>query len=102
MKTFNAESDFSSLPDNVSTYERDRVAPSDGNLGVSTMWLQNAKPGDGHFSRIANRAGAPAGLGFWCPDCSLEIRHSAPRRVFHCGHWEDAPENVRGFPEHHL
>jgi len=37
------------------------------------------------FYYVRNVSGGDAGLGFWCPACKLNIRHSCPEKVFHCG-----------------
>jgi len=52
--------------------------------------------------RVRTISGKPAGLGFSCPKCHLEFRHSAPDAIFHCGKWEKAPLFTALLPEHNL
>jgi hypothetical protein len=101
MRVFSNDDPFGALPDNVTNSRQKRIDPPGGDY-PSTAWFQNVKPDDPNFSRVLDRAGRPIGLGFFCRKCSLEIRHSATSRVFHCGREETAPENTSRLPERQL
>jgi hypothetical protein len=40
------------------------------------------------WRHVKTISGADGGLGLLCDKCHLQIMHSAPHRVFHCGRWD--------------
>ena len=57
---------------------------------------------DLHWYRVLTLSGKDGGLGFACEKCHLHIKHSAPKRVFHCGQHEELSIPVEKLPVRNL
>ena len=52
------------------------------------------RPPEG-WHKVRTASGQDAGFGMRCSRCGLEVIGFAPARIFHCGAWDERPEEQR-------